>query len=311
MIKKRSTKLMSSVALFGAAALALSACGGDPLESDAGGESVDAETIAIGSANFPESELLAEMYAQVLEAEGIEVERSFNIGARDLYLAALEDGSIDLLPEYNGALYSSLVEGGAPEGVTSPEEVYDAMVEVLPEGIIALEQSEAEDKDTLAVLPETAEELGLETMDDLTDIAGELTLAAGPEFLERYQGLIGLEEVYGIVFAEFRPLDAGGPLTREALLSGEIDVANIFSTDSTIETESLVVLEDTQNLFLSQNIVPIVREAKVTDAVTESLNAVSAALTTDNLTEYLARVQVDKESSATVATAFLEEYDLL
>ncbi|MBG6189895.1 osmoprotectant transport system substrate-binding protein [Arthrobacter sp. CAN_A212] len=302
---------MSSVALFGAATLALSACGGDPLESDAGGESVAAETIAIGSANFPESELLAEMYAQVLESEGIDVERNFNIGARDLYLAALEDGSIDLLPEYNGALYSSLVEGGAPEGVTEPDEVYDAMVEVLPEGIVALEQSEAEDKDTLAVLPETAEEYNLETMDDLTDIAGELTLAAGPEFVERFQGLIGLEEVYGIVFSEFRPLDAGGPLTREALLSGEVDVANIFSTDSTIETESLVVLEDTQNLFLSENIVPIIRESKVDDTVTESLNAVSAALTTENLTEYLARVQVDKESSATVATAFLEEYDLL
>ena len=234
MIRKRSTKLMSSVALFGAAALALSACGGDPLESDAGGESVDAETIAIGSANFPESELLAEMYAQVLESEGIEVERSFNIGARDLYLAALEDGSIDLLPEYNGALYSSLVEGGAPEGVTGPEEVYDAMVEVLPEGIVALEQSEAEDKDTLAVLPETAEEFSLETMDDLTDVAGELTLAAGPEFSERFQGLVGLEEVYGITFSEFVSLDAGGPLTKTALKQGRVQVGLVFSSDGSL-----------------------------------------------------------------------------
>ncbi len=251
------------------------------------------------------------MYAQVLEAEGIEVERNFNIGARDLYLAALEDGSIDLLPEYNGALYSSLVEGGAPEGVTDPEEVYDAMVEVLPEGIVALEQSEAEDKDTLAVLPETAEEYGLETMEDLTDVAGELTLAAGPEFSERFQGLIGLEEVYGITFAEFRPLDAGGPLTREALLSGEVDVANIFSTDSTIETESLVVLEDTESLFLSENIVPIIRESKVNDTITAALNEISAALTTENLTEYLAMVQVDKQSSSEVAAAFLEEFGLV
>ncbi|NOJ60429.1 ABC transporter substrate-binding protein [Arthrobacter sp. 260] len=310
MIRKRSTKLMSSVALFGAAALALTACGGDPLASD-GGESVDAETIAIGSANFPESELLAEMYAQVLEAEGIEVERSFNIGARDLYLAALEDGSIDLLPEYNGALYSALVEGGAPEGITAPDEVYEAMVEVLPEGIVALEQSEAEDKDTLAVLPETAEEYDLKTIDDLAPVAGELSVAAGPEWAERFQGLLGLEELYGITFGEFQALDAGGPLTREALISGQVDVANIFSTDSVIETEGLVILEDTKNLYLSENIVPIIRESKVTDAVTESLNAVSAALTTENLTEYLARVQVDREASATVATAFLEEYDLL
>jgi osmoprotectant transport system substrate-binding protein len=306
-------RFLATSALLSAAALALSGCGGDPLapEADSSGSPADDSTISIGSANFPESELLAEMYAQVLEAEGIEVERNFNIGARDLYLAALEDGSIDLLPEYNGALYSALVEGGAPEGVTSPEEVYDALQDVLPEGIITLEQSEAEDKDTLAVLPETAEEYNLKTIEDLEPIAGDLTVAAGPEWAERFQGLLGLKELYGVEFGEFKPLDAGGPLTREALLSGEADVANIFSTDSIIETENLVILEDTKNLYLSENIVPIIRESKVNDTITTALNEVSAALTTENLTEYLARVQVDKQSSAEVATAFLEDEGLL
>ena len=306
----KSRKMLGKIALLGAAGLALAGCGGDPLAPEAA-EPVDNSTISIGSANFPESELLAEMYAQVLEAEGIEVERNFNIGARDLYLAALEDGSIDLLPEYNGALYSALIEGGAPEGVTEPQEVYDAMVEALPEGIVALEQSEAEDKDTLAVLPETAEEHGLETMEDLAEIAPELSVAAGPEWRERFQGLIGLEEVYGITFGEFMPLDAGGPLTREALLSGEADVANIFSTDSIIETEDLVVLEDTKNLYLSENIVPIIRESKVNETIRTALNELSATLTTENLTEYLARVQVEKQSSSEVATAFLEDNGLL
>lgn len=299
-------KLLSTVALAGVAGLALAGCGGDPLATEGGGETAAADTVSIGSANFPESELLAEMYAQVLEAEGIEVERNFNIGARDLYLAALEDGSIDLLPEYNGALYSALVEGGAPEGVTTPEEVYEALQEVMPEGIITLEQSEAEDKDTLAVLPETAEKFDLKTIEDLEPIAGDLTVAAGPEWAERFQGLLGLKELYGVEFGEFTPLDAGGPLTREALLSGKADVANIFSTDSVIETEGLVILEDTKNLYLSENIVPIIRESKATDTITTALNELSATLTTENLTEYLAKVQVDKQSSADVAAEFIE-----
>jgi len=181
---------------------------------------------------------------------------------------------------------------------------------VLPEGIISLPQSAAEDKDTLSVTAETAEEFGLSTIDDLVPIAGDLSIAAGPEWAERYQGLLGLEDKYGLVFGEFKPLDAGGPLTLDALLTGQVDVANIFSTDSAIETEGLVVLEDTKNLYLAENIVPIIRESKSNADVEAALNAVSEALTTENLTEFLAMVQVDKQDSATVATAFLAEYGI-
>lgn len=294
--------------------LALAACGGgDPLSDDEGGggdRGGDSSTVIIGSANFPENELLAEMYAQVLEAEGITVERQFNIGARELYLRALEDGSIDLLPEYNGALLAFQSPDGPPEGVTAPQDVYDAVVEVLPEGIIALEQSEAEDKDTLSVTQETATEFDLTTIEDLAPVAGDLSVAAGPEFAERFQGLIGLEEVYGITFGEFLPLDAGGPLTLEALISGQADVANIFSTDSAIETEDLVVLEDTMNLYIAQNIVPIIRESASNDTIESALNALSAALTTENLTTSLAQVTVDRMSSADVAMQFLADNGL-
>jgi osmoprotectant transport system substrate-binding protein len=306
-MRTRLTAFLAPVLL-----LALSACGGgDPLDEDGGGDSGgDDSTVTIGSANFPENELLAEIYAQALEAEGITVERQFNIGARELYLKALEDGSIDLLPEYNGALLAFQSPDGPPEGVTTPEDVYDAMVEVLPEGVIALEQSEAEDKDTLSVTQETATEFDLTTIDDLVPVAGELSVAAGPEFAERFQGLLGLEEVYGITFAEFVPLDAGGPLTLEALLSGEVDVANIFSTNSAIETEGLVVLEDTKNLYIAQNIVPVISESVSNDTIETALNAVSAALTTENLTSALAQVTVDKMSSADVATQFLADNGL-
>jgi osmoprotectant transport system substrate-binding protein len=116
--------------------------------------------------------------------------------------------------------------------------------------------------------------------------------------------------VYGVTFGEFTPLDAGGPLTLEALLSGDVDVANIFSTNSAIETENLVVLEDTKNLYLAQNIVPIIRESKSDATVESALNEVSGVLTTENLTAALAQVTVDKMSSADVAEQFLADNGL-
>lgn len=308
-----SKKILRAIALAGAVGLALTGCAGNPLASTPSGGSAGSastSTITIGSANFPESELLAEIYAQALEKAGVTVNRKFNIGARELYLAALNDGSIDLLPEYNGALLSALMKGGAPAGVTTPDQVYTALQGVLPAGIVTLPQSAAEDKDTLTVTQATADKYKLKTIADLAPVAGQLVIAAGPEWANRYQGLVGLKELYGINFKEFKPLDSGGPLTLGALLKGDAQVANIFSTDSAIVTEKLVVLEDTKNLYLSENIVPVIRQNRVTDAVTTALNAVSKALTTENLTRYLAMVQVDKKSSAAVATAFLTEYKL-
>jgi osmoprotectant transport system substrate-binding protein len=285
----------------------LAGCGGSDSEDDAfAPEEGEAGSITIGSANFPENELLMNMYAVALEDAGVEVQTQPNIGSREIYMQALEDGSIDLLPEYNGALLAYLAgEGGVPEDVTSPEEVYDALQDVLPEGTETLPQSEAEDKDTLSVTAETAEELDLTTIADLEPVAGDLTVGAGPEFEERFQGLIGLEEIYGVVFGDFRPLDAGGPLTVTALADGTVDVANIFSTDSSITTNGFVVLEDPENLYSSQNILPLIRSDLVTPEVEDALNAVSEALTTENLTEALAEVQVDRADPATVAEEFL------
>ncbi|WP_305785471.1 ABC transporter substrate-binding protein [Symbioplanes lichenis] len=295
-----------------ATALLLSACGSgdDPLASDDSGASSAPGTVTVGSANFAESELLAEIYSQALEAKGVTVKRQFNIGARELYLKALQDGSIDLLPEYNGALLSALQTGGAPEGVSKPEDVLAALKKVLPAGTEVLDQSAAEDKDTLTVSQETATKYSLKTIDDLKPVAGQLVIGAGPEWQERYQGLKGLEELYGVKFKEFKPLDAGGPLTVNALKKGDIQVGNIFSTDSSIKTNNFVVLDDPRNLYLAENILPLIRTSAKTDAVAGALNAVSAKLTTENLTTYLAQVQVDKKDTATVAKAFLSENGL-
>lgn len=307
---RRSTSLLALTAL--AASLVLTACGGEDSEGDPfASEESDGGTIVVGSANFPESELLMQMYAQALEAKGVTVETQPNIGAREIYMEAFTSGDIDLLPEYNGALLSYLMPEGVPEGVTSPEAVYDALQDVLPEGSQTLPQSAAEDKDTLTVTPETAEKYDLASIEDLQPVADQLVVGAGPEWRERYQGLIGLKELYGVEFKQFKPLDAGGPLTVAALEDGTIDVANIFSTDSAISVNDWVVLEDPKNLYLSENILPLIRTEVVTPEVEEALNGVSEALTTENLTEALARVQVDKEDPVTVAEDFLTEHDLV
>lgn len=281
--------------------------GGDPL----GDEAAAGDVITVGSANFPESELLAEIYAQALEARQVKVNRRLNIGARELYLKALDDGSIDLLPEYNGALLAALIPGGSvPPELTAPDAVYAELVKHLPGGVIALPQSAAEDKDTLSVTPETAARYQLKTIEDLAPVAGGLVIAGGPEFAERHQGLVGLRDVYGVGFKEFKPLDSGGPLSLNALVSGEVQVANIFSTNAALTQNRVVALTDTRNLFLSQNVLPVLREAKATPTVRETLNRVSAALTTENLTAALARVTEDKQSPATVAGAFLTDFEI-
>ncbi|WP_380170062.1 glycine betaine ABC transporter substrate-binding protein [Kineococcus sp. DHX-1] len=304
------------LALVGSLTATLAACGGgdDPLATDntpAAGGSADAATIIVGSANFPESELLAEMYSQVLEAKGVTVQRKFNIGARELYLKALDDGSIDLLPEYNGALLAYYLKGDAPQGVSSPETVLDALKKEIPSGLEVLDQSAAEDKDSLSVTSETKSKYNLTSIADLAPVAKDLTIGAGPEFQERYQGLKGLKELYDVEFGTFKPLDVGGPLTVAGLKDGSIQVGNIFTTDSSIETNGFVVLQDPKNLFLAQNILPLIRSSKNNSTVTEALNAFSAKLTTENLTQYLAQVQVDKKTSAAVAKDFLSANGLV
>ncbi len=301
---KRITAAFAGLAL----SLSLTACGADsdPLAE----ETAAAGTVTVGSANFPESQLLGEIYAQALEGKGVTVTRKFNIGAREVYLKALQDGSISLLPEYNGALLAALSPNGVPAGVSSPEDVLAELKKVLPAGTEVLTQSAAEDKDTLTVSAETAAKHNLKTLDDLKAVAPTLVAGGGPEFSERQQGLKGLKEVYGVEFKEWKSLDPGGPLTVGALKDGTIQVANLFSTDSSIVTNKFVPLEDPKNLFLSENVIPLIRTEANTATVTGALDAVSAKLTTENLTSYLAQVQVDKKDIAVVAKAFLSENGL-
>jgi len=305
-----STTRIGALVAAAAMLLPLSACGGNPTSGGGTGSS-SSPAMVVGSANFPENQLLAEMYAQALEGKGVKVTRKFNIGARELYLKALKEGSINMIPEYNGALLAALSKGGAiPQGVATTDQVNAALKKVLPSGLEITTSSPAEDKDTLTVTAATAKKYHLKSIADLKPVANQLVVGAAPEFKTRSQGLVGLKKEYGVTFKSFKSLDAGGPLTKAALTKNQIQVANIFSTDSSIVTDHLVVLSDPKNLFAAQNITPVIEKSKVKGDVASTVDKVSAALTTKSLTKYLAEVAVDKKSYDTVAKEFLKANNL-
>jgi osmoprotectant transport system substrate-binding protein len=267
--------------------------------------------IVVGSTNFDEQELVAEMYALALEDAGFTVERRYQLGSREVVLPALTSGEIDVYPEYVGTALEFLNEGaGEATGDTA------ATTELLRErfaemGVLVLEPSEAQDKNGLVVRPETAEELGLETVSDLAEVAGELTLGGPPECPERPLCIPGYEETYGVTFGDFRSLDAGGPVTIEALDSGEIDVALLFTTDGVIAANEWVLLDDDMDLQPAENITPVIREDVASEAAVAALDAVSAVLTTENVTEMIRQLRVDLADPAEVAETFLTEQGVL
>jgi len=302
--------------LLGLALLA-SACGGDGGDEDvaqdpaASDSAAAGETLTLSSADFTEAEIVARMYALALEDAGFQIEGNYQLGARGVILPEFEGGGIDVYPEYIGSALEEL-NGGAGEATGDTEESLALLRAQFEErGGTVLEPAEAQDKNGLVVTQETAEEFGLETVSDLTDIAGELTLGGPPECPERPLCTPGYEETYGITFGEFVPLDAGGPLTAEALAAGDIDVALLFTTDGIIAENDWVLLEDDQGLQPAENLVPVVRTEVLNDEIKETLNGVSAVLTTQALTELNRRVNVEAADPEEVARSFLVEEGLL
>ncbi|MBM9464738.1 ABC transporter substrate-binding protein [Aeromicrobium sp. YIM 150415] len=289
-----------------AAALALTACS-DP--SSSGGGSDDDSTVRIGSAAFPESEIIAEVYAQALEAEDFSVERRMQIGAREVYLPALENGELDMLPEYTGNLLSYI---DSETTATSPEDIEAELPDALPDGLEILDPAPAENKDSLNVTEDFASENDVASIADLADVDG-LSLAANPEFAERSYGIPGMERVYGITGVDFTPInDGGGPATLSALLDGTVDVADIYSTTPSIVENNLVTLEDPENMIAAQNVVPVISSDTVSDEAIEVLNKVSAELTTEDLIEMNTRNSGDEKAApATIAKDWLEDKGLI
>ncbi|WP_236543329.1 ABC transporter substrate-binding protein [Spiractinospora alimapuensis] len=290
----------------GAASLALiSACGGeDPFEED-GEPAGDGDQVVVGSSDFPESTLLGNIYAQALEAAGVEVDTRFDIGSREVYFDQITSGELSVFPEYNGGILFHL-DSEAEAGDT--EETNAEVEELLPDELEILDSSPAENKDSLTVRADTADEEGLTAIPDLEPLAEDYTLGGPAEFESRPQGVPGLEATYGLTFGEFSALETA--IIPQALTENDVQVANLFTTDPAITINDFVVLDDPENLFGSQNVTPLVNADSVDDTVRETLNEVSAQLTTEDLTALNERVSIDHDDPDAVAADWLESVGL-
>nr|WP_206328471.1 ABC transporter substrate-binding protein [Streptomyces sp. S3(2020)] len=280
----------------------------DPLKEDKGSGSGD--TVVVGSNNFAESILLADIYGEALKAKGIKVSYKPNIGSRETTYGLLKNGSITVLPEYNGSLLAYL----DPKAEQKSADAVNAAVKTkLDSTLTLLESSPAEDKDSVSINAATAKKYSLtaeSTLADLKDAAPELVIGGSPEFQTRQQGLLGLKSVYGLEFKSFKALDAGGPLTQAALTKNTVQAADIFTTDPTITKEKFVVLKDPENLFGFANVTPLAYKSGLSQEGVDALNAVSAKLDTVTLLDLDSQVQLDNKDPLDVAKAWLKSAGL-
>jgi len=293
-----------------AAMIGVAACGSgssDPLASGGSSSKGATATVVVGSANFPESALLAEIYAGALSAKGVKVDKKLNIGSRETYIPALKDGSIDLIPEYTGVLDQYFNKNAK---ATTADAVYAELKAAVPATLTILNKSAAQDKDSVVVTKETAAKLNLKSIADLEPHAKDLTLGGPPEWKTRPTGVPGLKKVYNLDFKAFRPLDAGGPLSVQALKNGQVDAVNLFTTDPFIADNGFVILDDPKSLFAAQNVVPLVTKSKVTPTISATLDAISAKLDTATLGQLVKEVVIDKKDAAVVAKEFLAKNGL-
>ncbi|TQK70402.1 ABC transporter substrate-binding protein [Nocardioides sp. SLBN-35] len=300
---RRSTAV--GLALVAAAALSLTACGSDdPLSTgDKGGD-----TIVIGSQDYYSNEIIAEAYAQALEAAGIKVERDLRIGQREGYLPEIESGSIDLFPEYTGPL----LQVWKPDTKARlADDVYAELEDAAEEkGLEVLDQSPATDQDSYVVTRAFAEKYGLTTIDDLAKVTEKMTFGANSEAEDRPNGPKGLKKAYGVDVA-FTPIeDGGGPLTVKALKDGSIQLAIIYTGDPSIKKNDLVALEDTKGLFLASHVVPVASD-DLSDKAVGVINKVSAAMSPEDLVDLDARSVDEELPAATIAKDWLEKEGLL
>ncbi len=281
------------VALLAVALLALALCRDD--RSTPG--------ITIGAFNFPESAILSNIYGGALRDSGFAVRFRTNLGSREIVGPALQHGDIDA---YLGYAATDLEFWNNNAGQATPDagETVSRLNEVLlPKGLLALDPAQAVGQNAFAVTQATADRLRVAKLSDLAPLAAQLTLGGPPECPTRPFCALGLEAKYGIRFKEFRALDAGGPLTKAALGDGDIDVALLFTSDA----EGFVLLEDDKQLQNADAVVPLIRPEKVDDRARMVMNAVSAKLTTEALSELNERFHVTGGDTDVVARTWLRQ----
>jgi osmoprotectant transport system substrate-binding protein len=291
-------------------ALTLAACGSSGGSKASGGSSnplaagASKNTVVIGSANFPENEVLAEIYSLALQAKGIKVVDKFNIGAREVYYPQVAKGAITIIPEYNGALLTTSVNKTSTAVTTA--DVDAALTSGLPSSLEILNPSAAQDADSVTVTQAFATAHHLVSIADLAPVAKTMVFGAAAEFETRSDGILGLKKNYGLTFKSFDALgDESGPITLAALMDNKVQAADVFTTTPQIATDHLVTLTDPKNNFAAQNVIPLVYKKGVNSKITAVLNEISAKLTTKGLIALNQAVGPDKQSYQAAATNWL------
>ena len=292
------------------AALALAACGSSSGSKASGGASnplaagASKGTVVIGSANFPEDEVLAEIYSLALQAKGIKVTEKFNIGAREVYYPQVAKGAITIIPEYNGALLTTSVDKTSTAATTA--QVDAALTSGLPSSLEILNPSSAQDADSVTVTQAFATAHHLTSIADLKPIAKTMVFGAAAEFETRPDGIKGLQKNYGVTFKSFKALgDESGPITLAALMDNQVQAADVFTTTPQIKTDHLVALTDPKNNFAAQNVIPLVYKKGVNQKIIATLNLISSKLTTAGLISLNQAVGPQKQSYQAAATNWL------
>jgi osmoprotectant transport system substrate-binding protein len=292
------------------AALVVAACGAPPgpRVPDRPPARTD-DAVVVTSFDFPESAILGELYAQALEGVGVPVRRELLLGPPELVSPALEQGLVDVVPEYLGTALAYL--GGEQPQPADQAETEERLAEAFDElGVRLLEPAPAEDQNALVVTEGTALVYDLQRTSDLADVAAAFRFGGPPECPNRPFCLQGYEERYDLSFERFVPLDSGGPLTVAALRAQEVDVAVLFSTDPHLTLEEFVELEDDRGLQPAENIVPVVREDVLRDwgeQLRDPLDGVSEALTTDELRQLSADVVLEGQPARRAARTWLAQ----
>ena len=269
--------------------------------------------LTMGSKNFTEQRVLGEIYAQGLRAAGYDVQTKLDLGDEHVALKALEGGEIDAYPEYTGTALQSFFGKQPDELPKNPEAAYqEAKAGFAKRGMTAFPPTPFTSSNEVAVTMETAEKLGLKNISDLSEKAGELTLAGSPECRQRFDCLRGLERVYGLKFGRF--MEVPIPQRHEVLTSGKADISIVFTTDPQIQRESEVLLEDDRSMFGPQNSTLVMRTETADRAgpdLPRTLEQIQKLLTDENMQELNARVDLDGQQPAAVAKAYLTENGLL
>jgi len=271
-----------------------------------GPASASSQTIVVGSQDYYSNEIIAEIYAQALEANGYKVDRQFRIGQREVYLPQIMAGDIDLFPEYTGPL---LQYWDPTTTALLDQDVYTALQKATPSGLRVLDESPATDQDSYVVTQAFADQWGVKTIADLAKVTTPMTMGADSEAQTRPNGPAGLQKTYGVSVG-FTPIeDGGGPLTVKALTSNQIQLAIIYTADPSIAASNLVTLEDTKGLFLASHVVPLA-STKIDDMAAAIINKISAAMTPADLVALDARSVNDQLPASKIASDWLAQNNL-